>query len=60
VDRILRERADDVLDTDRAVRRVEAQRHRHIGGDGAAPNQARMPGVHACMRCCFLLCTFPP
>ena len=31
VDRLLRERADDILDTDRAVRRVEAERHRHIG-----------------------------
>lgn len=30
VDRILREQADDIVDTDKAVRRVEAERHRQL------------------------------
>jgi hypothetical protein len=32
VDRILRERADDIIDMDKAVRRVEAERHHQLPG----------------------------
>ena len=30
VDKILRERADDIIDMDKAVRRVEAERHHQL------------------------------
>ena len=30
VDRILRERADDIIDMDKAVKRVEAERHHQL------------------------------
>ena len=34
VDHILRERADDIVDMDKAVRRVEAERHHQLPGAG--------------------------
>lgn len=59
VDKILRERADDIIDMDKAVRRVEAERHHQLPSAAnevcpvtmvlAAFRSARMSG-------CGLLC----
>lgn len=42
VDRILRERADDIIDMDKAVRRVEAERHHQLPASAhEVPSQIR-------------------
>ena len=40
VDRIIREHADDILDSDKAVRRVEAERHSQLAS-------ARVRSLHS-------------
>ena len=42
VDRIIREHADDIMDSDKAVRRVEAERHSQLASAKVRPSALLM------------------
>ena len=54
VDRIIREHADDILDSDKAVRRVEAERHSQL-----ASARVRSCCITPFLHCLYLSTAFP-
>ncbi len=54
VDKILRERADDIIDMDKAVRRVEAERHHQLpSGADEVRLVIRLPSVYRIVGNCL-------
>ncbi len=53
VDRIIREHADDIMDADKAVRRVEAERHSQLASAQVCSSALHMLNLLPATRCSY-------